>query len=160
MIHYVSGDILLTKAQAIAHGVSPKDPMNHGLSLSLHQKYPAMHKDFHHWCSQHHGKPGEAWLWGSTGGVRVVCLLTQEAGENHSPTGKATIKHVRDCLRALVKIAAAESLTSIALPRLATGVGGLQWTEVEPIIKEELSKLSIPLYVYSEYHAGVSANEG
>ena len=50
MIHYVSGDILLSRAQAVAHGVAPKDPMNQGLARSLHEKYPAMHKDYHHWC--------------------------------------------------------------------------------------------------------------
>lgn len=48
MIHYVSGDILLSRAQAIAHGVAPMDPMNQGLARSLHEKYPAMHKDYHH----------------------------------------------------------------------------------------------------------------
>ena len=159
MIQYVSGDILLTKAQAIAHGVAPTDPMNHGLALSLHQKFPAMHKDFHHWCSHHHGKPGEAWLWGGTDGVRVINLLTQEAAQNHSHPGKASIKHVRNSLRALAKIATEESLKSIALPRLATGVGGLHWKDVKPVVEEELGKLAIPVYIYNEFHAGVSAQE-
>jgi len=159
MIQYVSGDILLTKAQAIAHGVAPKDPMNQGLALALHQKYPAMHKDFHHWCNQHHSKPGEAWLWGGAGGVRIINLLTQEPAQNHSHPGRASIKHVRDSLRALAKVARNESLTSIAIPRLATGVGGLQWSEVEPVINEELGNLDIPVYVYTEYHAGASAKE-
>jgi O-acetyl-ADP-ribose deacetylase (regulator of RNase III) len=159
MIHYVSGDILLTKSQVIAHGVAPKDPMNQGLALALHQKYPAMHKDFHHWCNHQHAKPGDAWLWGGPSGVRIVNLVTQEAAQNHSHHGRASVKHVRDSLRALVKIVAKESLQSIALPRLATGTGGLQWSAVEPIIREELGKLDIPVYVYTEYHAGASAQE-
>ena len=159
MIHEVSGDILLTKAQTIAHGVAPKDSMTQGLALSLHQKYPAMHKDFHHWCNQQHGKPGDAWLWGGVGGVRIANLLTQEAGQNHSHAGKANIKHVRDSLRALIKIVNKESLTSIALPRLATGVGGLQWSDVKPVIEDELGNLGIPVYVYAEFHAGVTAIE-
>jgi len=49
MIYQVSGDILLTQAQMIAHGIAPNDPMNQGLALSLHEQYPSMHKDFHHW---------------------------------------------------------------------------------------------------------------
>lgn len=159
MIHYVSGDILLTKSQAIAHGVAPKDPMSQGLALSLHQKYPAMHKDFHHWCNHQHGKPGDAWMWGGPGGVRIISLLTQEADPNHSHPGKASIKHVRESLRALAKIANHESLTSIAMPKVATGVGGLQWKDVEPVIKDELGALNIPVYLYTEYHAGVVAKE-
>lgn len=158
MLHQVSGDILLTSAQAIAHGVAPNDPMNHGLALSLHQKYPAMHKDYHHWCNQHHSKPGEAWMWGGTGGVRVVNLLTQEPGLNSHP-GKASIKNVRHSLRALVALANTESFKSIAISRLATGVGGLDWKEVWPVVQEELGKLSIPVYVYTEFHSGVKASE-
>lgn len=52
--------------------------MNQGLALSLHERYPAMHKDFHLWCHQQHSKPGEAWAWGGAEGVRIINLLTQE----------------------------------------------------------------------------------
>jgi len=38
MIHEVSGDILLTRAQAIAHGIAPNDPCDRGLALALREK--------------------------------------------------------------------------------------------------------------------------
>ena len=50
MIIEVEGDILLSKAQAIAHGVAANDPMSQGLAKSLHEWMPSMHKDFHRWC--------------------------------------------------------------------------------------------------------------
>ena len=53
-----------------------------------------------------------------------------------------------------------ENLTSIALPRLATGVGGLEWSEVKPLIEQRLGGLQIPVIVYSEFHPGVAAQEG
>jgi O-acetyl-ADP-ribose deacetylase (regulator of RNase III) len=160
VIHLVTGDILLTDAQVIAHGVAPNDPMNQGLALQLRERYPAMQKDFHHWCSQKHPKPGEAWLWGGADGVRIVCLLTQEGGYEHgSRPGKATLKNVRDALRALVRMVADEGFTSLALPRLATGVGELEWREVWPVLEERLSGLKIPIFVYGEYHAGQKAAE-
>jgi O-acetyl-ADP-ribose deacetylase (regulator of RNase III) len=160
MIYQVSGDILLTKAQVLAHGVAPNDPMSQGLALSLHKKFPAMHKDFHHWCNQKHPKPGDAWLWGGPGGVRIVNLLTQEGGYGHGARpGKATLKHVGDTLRALAKMAESETFTSIALPRVATGVGGLAWEDVLPLIEERLGHLDIPVYVYSDFHAGQKAQE-
>jgi O-acetyl-ADP-ribose deacetylase (regulator of RNase III) len=160
MIHNVSGDILLSGAQVIAHGIAANDPMSKGLALSLHQKYPAMHKDFHHWCNREHPKPGEIWMWGGAEGVRVVNMLTQEGGYGHGAhPGKATTKHVRDALKALAKLAAQESFKSIALPKVATGVGGLQWTDVEPLIREQLSSLDIPVYVYVDFHAGKRAVE-
>ena len=160
MIHTVEGDILLTRAQAIAHGVAPMDPMNQGLAKALHEKYPAMHKDFHHWCHQEHPKPGEAWMWGGPGGVRIINLLTQEGGYGHGGRpGKATTTHVNHALRALKKIVNKEKIESLALPRLATGVGGLEWDEVHPLIEHQLGELSIPVYLYVTYRPGVKAEE-
>ena len=160
MIYEVSGDILLTQAQVIAHGIASNDPMNQGLALSLHKKYPSMHKDFHHWCHQSHPKPGAAWIWGGPNGVRVVNLITQEGGYGHGARpGKATLKHVRDSLKELTKILKNEGFKSIALPKLATGVGGLEWDDVRPVIEEILGDLDIPVYLYTDYHADTQAKE-
>ncbi len=160
MIHQVKGDILLSDAAAIAHGVAANDPMDQGLALSIHQRYPMMHKDYHHWCHQRHPKPGEAWMWGGVDGVRIVNLLTQQGGYDHgSHPGKAKLSDVRHTLRALKKMAAKEGFESIALPRLATGVGGLEWEDVLPLIEAELADLEIPVYVYAVYHADQKAVE-
>ena len=59
MIHEVAGDILLTKAKAIAHGVAPNDYFDSGLALELRKQWPAMVKDFRHYVHQTHPKPGE-----------------------------------------------------------------------------------------------------
>ena len=61
MIHEVSGDILLSKANVIAHGVSPNDDFHQGLALALREKWPAMYKDFRHYCRTEHPKPGAVW---------------------------------------------------------------------------------------------------
>jgi O-acetyl-ADP-ribose deacetylase (regulator of RNase III) len=160
MIKHVEGDILLSKAQVIAHGVAAMDPMNQGLAKSLHETYPAMHKDFHHWCHQHHPKPGEAWMWGGADGLRIVNLITQEGGYGHgAKPGSATLQHVNHALKALHKMATRENFTSIALPRLATGVGSLDWDDVEPLIKKHLNDLNIPIYLYTVYHAGIAGKE-
>lgn len=160
MLYFVSGDLLLSRAQAIAHGVAPDDPMAQGLALALRQRYPSLHEDFHHWCRQQHPRPGEAWMWGAPGGVRIVQLLTQERGPAAGGRpGRATTGHVRESLRALAKLAIAEGLTSLAVPRLATGVGGLAWNEVLPIVEARLGAIGIPAYVYAEYRPGRVAHE-
>jgi O-acetyl-ADP-ribose deacetylase (regulator of RNase III) len=159
MIHYVEGDILKTKAQALAHGIAPMDPMTKGLARALHEAWPAMHKDFHHYCHQQHPKPGDAWAWG-THGARIVNLITQEGGYGHGQKpGRATLPNVNHTLRALKKLIQSEDYQSVALPRLATGVGGLDWADVKPLIERHLGELSIPVYVYETYHPGVEANE-
>ena len=159
VIHFVSGDILQSRAQVLAHGVAPNDPMTHGLALALRERFPALHKDFHHWCSQQHPKPGAAWLWGAPGGVRIVSLLTQDGGYGGARSGRATLHHVREALRALAKMAQDEGFVSVAVPRLATGVGGLAWEDVLPVVEDRLSGLGIPVYVYADYRPGKVAHE-
>lgn len=160
MIYEVEGDILLTGAEAIAHGVAANDPMNQGLAESLHENYPAMHKDFHHWCHLQHPKLGSAWIWSGAGGVRIINLLTQEGGYEHgSKPGKASVVSVNRALRMLKKLIAKEKLSSVALPRLATGVGGLDWADVEPLIKNQLSDVDADIFVYRRFIAGKKATE-
>ncbi|QDU29074.1 Macro domain protein [Anatilimnocola aggregata] len=159
MIHEVSGDILLTKAQAIAHGVAPNDHFDQGLAAALHEKWPTMVKDFRHYAHQTHPKPGELWFWGATG-VRVFNLLTQEGEHAHgAKPGRATVAHVNHCLKRLRHELEKEKIKSVALPKLATGVGGLDWAVVLPLIHTHLGDLSIPVYVYTHYEKGVQAKE-
>ncbi|MDD5215179.1 MAG: macro domain-containing protein [Methylococcales bacterium] len=176
MIHLVEGDILHSKAHAIAQGVGINDPMDKGLALQLHNAYPSMHKDFHHWCHQHSPEAGEAWMWsgarmhipwesnnfwkGTGSTVHIVNLITQEGADSHDHRhGKATLSNVQHSLKALAKIAVKENFTSLALPRLGTGTGGLDWADVLPLIEKKLGDLNIPVYVYQTYHADQAANE-
>jgi hypothetical protein len=45
------------------------------------------------------------------------------------------------------------------MPRLATGVGGLDWSEVRKLVEQHLGDLKIPIYVYTAYHPGQQASE-
>ena len=160
MIYEVAGDILMSGAEAIAHGVAANDPMNQGLAAALHENYPAMHKDFHHWCHQQSPKPGSAWIWSGAGGARIINLITQEGGLEHgSKPGKASVSTVNHALRALKKLIVKEGLSSIALPRLATGVGGLEWSDVRPLISNQLADVEVSVYLYSLYTPGKKATE-
>ncbi len=160
MFKEVSGDILLSEAQAIAHGVAPDDHFNQGLALALRENYPAMAKDFRHYCHNEHPKPGEIWAWAGADGKRVINLMTQEPAPSKSANpGKATSHNVNTALRNLKHLVEAEGFTSLALPRLATGVGGLDWAEVQTLIENHLGDLDIPIYLYTAYEAGVAAKE-
>lgn len=160
MIHHVTGDILLSKAQAIAHGVAPNDSFSSGLALSLREHWPAMYKDFRHYCQTKHPKSGETWTWGGAEGVRIINLFTQEPAFDHgAKPGKASVENVNHALRELRHLVEAEKFTSLALPRLATGVGGLAWETVSPLIEKHLGDLSIPVYVYTTFQKGQAAGE-
>jgi O-acetyl-ADP-ribose deacetylase (regulator of RNase III) len=160
MIIEVTGDILLTQAQAIAHGVAPNDPFNSGLALQLRERSPAMYKDFRHYCQTARAEAGGLWAWMGADGRRIVALFTQDGGYEHgAKPGKATPAHVAHALKALRRLAAEEAFTSIALPRLATGAGGLDWSEVAPLLHQHLGDLGVPVYVYTTYRQGVRGAE-
>ena len=162
MIYEVEGDILHTRAEVIAHGIAANDPMTEGLSKSLHQVFPSMHKAFHKWCHLKHPEPGTAWLWGDVkeNGVRIANLITQDGGYGKGARPeKASLKNVSHALKALKKIVEQENIKSLALPRIATGVGGLAWEDVKPLIEEQLADLNIPVYVYVDFTPGKHAVE-
>ena len=161
MIRYVSGDIRHSQAEAIAHGVAPNDAFDQGLAFALHEAVPAMYKDFRHYCHTQHPKSGELWSWGGVYPSRIVALFTQDAAYDHgAKAGKATLQHVNHALRALAKEVKKEGWASLALPRLATGVGGLDWAEVKPLIEQHLGELGIPVVVYETYRPNERAHEG
>lgn len=161
MIKFVTGDILFSKAGVIAHGVAPHDHFEQGLALALREQWPAMVKDFRHWCHNQNPQPGEAWVWGGADGTRIVNLLTQDsAAKSHSShPGAAKKEYLNHALKAFRKIIDNEKFSSVAIPKLATGVGAMDWNEVRPLIEKHLGDLSIPVFIYDEYQKGVVAEE-
>lgn len=160
MLQEVSGDILLTKAKMIAHGVAPNDDHATGLAHALREYAPAMYKDFRHYCKTQHPKAGAIWAWAGADGRRIVALFTQQAAYHAGDhPGKASITNASHALQELRQLIEREKPPSVALPRLATGAGGLSWNEVRPLLEKHLGDLPIPVVVYSTYHPGQAASE-
>ena len=144
----------------IAHGVSPNDNFGQGLALSLREQWPALYQDFRHYCKTKQADPGDLWTWMGANGRQIVNLFTQEPPKSAGGhPGRATARHVGHTLRALHSLVEAEKIKSLALPRLATGVGGLEWSVVQPLLEQHLGKLKIPVIVYTRYEKGVAAKE-
>lgn len=165
MIREVEGDILLSDAQVIAHGIATQDPFDSGLALALRERFPSMVKDYRHAMRANAPSTGEVWVWrgvnedGSTRGI--VNLLTQGMASQDKAARpvKAKLEDVNRALRALAKLVQDEQIKSVALPRLATGVGALDWAEVKPLIQQHLGDLGIPVRIYEVYRKGEKADE-
>ncbi|MCB9072765.1 MAG: macro domain-containing protein [Bdellovibrionaceae bacterium] len=161
MVKYVTGDILLTQANAIAHGVAPNDSFAQGLALSLRESWPAMYKDFRHYSHTHHPKEGDLWSWKGADGPVMISLFTQEHASSHNEhPGKASESYVNHALKHLAKEIQKLEIKSIALPKLATGVGGLSWETVKPLIEKHLGDTGAQVIVYENFQKGQKAQEG
>lgn len=158
MLREVSGDLLLSRANVLVHGVAPNDPFHSGLALALRERFPAMYKDFRHYCQTKRPAAGELWAWsgmGPEGLVRIVALFTQAGGYEHgAKPGRATLSSVAHALGGLRTWIEKEKPASLAMPRLATGVGGLDWKDVHPLLEQHLGKLELPIEVFVTFHAG------
>ncbi|MDP3871651.1 MAG: macro domain-containing protein [Pseudomonadota bacterium] len=165
MIQYVTGDILLSQAQVIAHGIAPQEHFDHGLALALRERWPSMARDYRHAQRGQHLEAGTVWSWAgvdSDGSTRTILNLLTQKMVGDGPTarpGKASLESVNHALKALARYAGSTGVTSIALPRLATGVGGMDWADVKPLVEQHLGSLGIPVIVYETYHQGVAASE-
>jgi len=160
MIYEVQGDILLSKAQLIVHGVAPNDHFEQGLALSLREKFPAMYQDFRHHYHVSHPECGEIALWAGEG-VHIAHLFTQDKAPDRAGghAGTARIAYVHKALRNLHKLIEKDGITSVAMPRLATGVGGLDWNAVKAEIQQQLGSLNCNVFVYTTFVKGKAADE-
>jgi O-acetyl-ADP-ribose deacetylase (regulator of RNase III) len=165
MIREVEGDILLSDAQMMAHGIATHDPFDSGLALALRERFPSMVRDYRHAMRSKEPKTGEIWVWsgvnedGSTRGI--VNLLTQgmQGQAKTARPVKARLEDVNRALRELADLVRAQGIKSVALPRLATGVGGLDWADVKPLIRQHLADLGVPVLVYEVYRKDQKADE-
>ncbi|MBV2234583.1 MAG: macro domain-containing protein [Sterolibacterium sp.] len=165
MIREVEGDILLSRADVIAHGIATNDPFDSGLALALRERFPSMVKDYRHAMHAKAPETGQIWAWrgvsedGSTRGI--INLLTQgmQSQDKSARPVKALLEDVNHCLRALARHVQDNGIKSLALPRLATGVGALPWNDVKPLIQQHLGHLGIPVLVYEVYRQGTPADE-
>ena len=156
-IRYVEGDITLAKTDAIAHGIAPHDDFKQGLALTLREHWPALYKDFRHFCHVKNPSSGTLWTWKGVGTFTVYNLFTQEPPPSAGQTpGKATLSNVNHCLRELVKQAKQDGIKSLSITKISTGVGGLSWDEVKPILEKQLKELGIPVLVYEGFKKGVA----
>lgn len=166
MIREVEGDILLTDADLIAHGIATRDHFDSGLALSLRDRWPSMVRDYRHFTHFNPLKAGDVWAWSGVnenGGTRhIINLITTQdmldEGKASRPD-KASLEHVAHSLKALAKHIKKNDIRSVALPRLATGVGALNWADVKPLIQTHLADVGIPVLLYEVFRHGVKAAE-
>ena len=159
MIHELKGDVLLSTANAIVHGIAPNDHFRAGIALELKDRWPALFKDFRHFCHTHSPKTGDVWTW-SGPNIRVINLFTQEEAKHDSGhPGPASLSNLNHCLHKLKREITEQSITSLAFPKICCGHGGLKWNDVKPLLTDNLISLGIPVYLYVDFVKNLKANE-
>lgn len=131
------GDLLAADVDALVNTVNTVGVMGKGLALQIKQAFPDAFAAYARAC-----KAGEV----QVGRMHVVRRAAPPRFIINFPTKQhwrqpSQLAYVRDGLRDLVAQVRALGITSIAVPPLGCGLGGLAWSDVEPLIIAAFAEL-------------------
>jgi O-acetyl-ADP-ribose deacetylase (regulator of RNase III) len=150
-IEFVTGDLFANRfgAEALAHGCNCQGSMGAGVATGFRDRYPAMYAEYRRKCKAQPRafNPGDAWLWKADGQPWVFNLATHEGVWR----ARASYEAIEAALTSVRRQADREGVTSIAVPWVGAGYGGLSWRKVRAVIEKAFAGWPGTLYVYEEY---------
>lgn len=150
-ITFVSGDPLLTQAQALAFGHNARGRTELGrLETLLLNRYAAAFSIYRKQCRQGRVQPGTFWLWRESQ-PRLAFMVVRESSV--SPT---RLRHVQAAVLRLARDYFLEGITSLAIAPLGSPS---EWPECRPILTQWLEPVALPVVVYERYLPDVRADE-
>jgi O-acetyl-ADP-ribose deacetylase (regulator of RNase III) len=143
MLRFVNGDMFKSKAQTLVNAVNCVGVMGKGIALTFKERFPKMFEDYQLQCQQGRIKPGVLTLY-SNGTPWIINFPTKQHWK-----GKSQLEYIESGLQALVRQYKQWNLTSIAMPALGCGYGGLNWEDVRPLMEKYLSDVDMDIEVYA-----------
>ena len=137
MIELTSGDILKDDAEAIVNTVNCVGIMGRGIALQFKNAWPENFKAYEAACRRDEVQPGRMFIF-ETGQLTNPRYIVNFPTKRHW-RGKSRIQDIESGLLALVHEIRQRGITSVAIPPLGSGLGGLEWDEVRPRIEAALA---------------------
>lgn len=127
-VEYREGDLFaLDDVDCIGHGVNTKGVMGAGIAALFRRKFPGLYLQYVLWCDTHVLTPGGCMPWeDATTGTFVFNIASQ-----NEPGPDATVEWLSEGLNKAVQQAQAIGRGKLAIPRIAAGIGGLTWEQVQ-----------------------------
>lgn len=146
MFKALIGDLFASKAQTLVNTVNTVGIMGKGVALGFKERYPGMFEDYTARCEHKEVRLGKPYLYRDLAGAMVVNFPTKEHWRSPSRLGD-----IEKGLDYFVEHYAEWGIESVAFPPLGCGNGGLEWSEVGPLIYRKLYRLPINVEVYAPY---------
>lgn len=141
MIDYTKGDLLTSGAQALVNTVNTVGVMGKGIALHFKEMFPYNFSVYAAACKKGEVAPGKMLVvkdFSFTLGERIIINFpTKVHWRNPSK-----YKYIEAGLKDLVRVIVDYGISSIAVPPLGCGNGGLDWAIVREMIEEALAPLS------------------
>ena len=141
MIQEAHGNLLDAEAEALVNTVNTVGVMGKGIALQFKRAFPDNFKAYKRACDQKVVELGRMFIWdagalASDGPRYIINFPTKQHWRS-----KSKLADVRAGLDDLVRQIEDLSITSIAVPPLGCGHGGLRWEEVRPLIERAFEHL-------------------
>lgn len=140
MIEFTSGDILKDDAEAIVNTVNCVGIMGRGIALQFKNAWPENFKAYEAACTRKEVQPGRMFIF-ETGQLTTPRYIVNFPTKRHW-RGNSRIEDIESGLFALASEIKARGIRSIAIPPLGSGLGGLDWDDVRPLIEKHLAPLA------------------
>ena len=138
MIELATGNLLEYEADALVNTVNCVGVMGKGIALQFKQAFPENTKAYEKACRANELHPGKM-LVVPTGRISPKYVINFPTKQHWK--GKSKLAYIKAGLKALVEEVQERHVTSIALPPLGCGNGGLDWSEVYPLIEAAFAEL-------------------
>lgn len=147
MIYFRKGDMLHSGAEALVNTVNTVGVMGKGIALQFKEAFPVNNKVYIEACKNKELEPGKLLPVWDTNLLLGRKLIINFPTKTHwrQPSKYEYVEKGLVALKALIE---KEKITSIALPPLGCGNGGLDWKLVKPMIVHYLQNLPVDVYVY------------
>ncbi|GEM90048.1 type II toxin-antitoxin system antitoxin DNA ADP-ribosyl glycohydrolase DarG [Oceanithermus desulfurans] len=147
MIEYRKGNVLEADVEALVNSVNCVGVMGRGIALQFKQAWPDNFKEYVKACSRKEVQPGKMFVY-ETGRLTNPRYIINFPTKRHWRS-KSRIEDIEAGLQALREEIAKRGIKSLALPPLGSGLGGLDWKEVRPLIENALKDLrGVHIVVY------------
>jgi O-acetyl-ADP-ribose deacetylase (regulator of RNase III) len=139
MIEEGHGNLLTADVDALVNTVNTVGVMGKGIALQFKRAYPANYKAYRAACERGEVRLGRMFVvdTGALGAGRyVINFPTKKHWRNSS-----RLEDVATGLDDLVRVVAELGVTSVAIPPLGCGSGGLDWADVRPLIDRACARM-------------------
>lgn len=140
MIRFKKGNILKAEVEAIVNTVNCVGVMGRGIALQFKNAFPANFKAYAAECKRGEVQPGRMFVF-DTGELTWPRYIINFPTKRHW-RGKSRIEDIQTGLNSLAEEIRARNIRSVAIPPLGSGLGGLNWAKVRPLVENALSGLT------------------
>ena len=139
MIELTRGNILTADAEALVNTVNCIGLMGKGIALQFKKAFPDNFKAYEAACRRKEVQPGHMFVF-TIGQMFNPRFIINFPTKRHW-RGKSRYEDIETGLEALVQEVQERKIRSIAIPPLGSGLGGLQWERVKPMIEKAFATM-------------------